>query len=177
MPRTRRRTRKKVQIPSKPDIPPTQEHVNPGHDFYKFINGNWLRHVNMPPYMSSYGVSEEIESIINEELMTILLESRHQVRTMADKKIPHTTYLIGTLAESALNTPSQDLNVKFIKNLVTSLRCIRDTNDLGATLGEFIKYRIKSPLMCVVVPQETKSDTLRLAFSYGDLGLPDISYY
>jgi predicted metalloendopeptidase len=69
------------------------------------------------------------------------------------------------------------LNVKFIKNLVTSLRCIRDTNDLGATLGEFIKYRIKSPLMCVVVPQEKKSDTLRLAFSYGDLGLPDISYY
>jgi putative endopeptidase len=177
MPRTRRRTRKKSQIPAKPDLPPAQEHIKPGNDFYKFINGNWLRHVNMPPYMSSYGVSEEIEDIINEELMEILLESRQTVRTMADKKIPHTTYLLGTLVESALNTPSQDLNVKFIKNLVTSLRCIRDVNDLGATLGEFIKYRIKSPLMCVVVPQEKKSDTLRLALSYGDLGLPDISYY
>jgi putative endopeptidase len=177
MAKTRRKHRGANQIPSQPHIPPVQESVKPGHNFYKYINGNWLRHVNMPPYMSSYGVSEEIEDQINRELSTLLEHSRTSIKTTADKHLPHTTYLLGTLSESALNSHIQDLNIKFLKNLISTLRCIRDTNDLGSVIGEFIKYRIRSVLACIVVPPESQTDTLRLAFVPGDLGLPDPSYY
>jgi putative endopeptidase len=177
MAKTRRKHRGAKQIPSQPHIPPVQESVKPGNNFYKYVNGNWLRHVNMPPYMSSYGVSEEIEAQINNELLTILESSRTSVRTNPDKILLNTTYLLGTLTESALNSHNQDLNVKFLKNLVSTLRCIRDKNDLGSVLGEFVKYRIKCVLGCIVVPAESQTDTLRLTLVPGDLGLPDPSYY
>ena len=122
MPATRRRTKYKTSHPTKPDVPPVSKSIQPGTDFYKFVNGEWLRHVNMPSYQSSYGVSEEIEDEINKELMTILLESRQKVITKPDNALPHTVYLLGSLTESALNTKSQDLNVKTLKKIVTSLR-------------------------------------------------------
>jgi putative endopeptidase len=131
----------------------------------------------MPPYMTSYGVSEEIEDQVNKELMTILDTSREIVRKTADKKIPHTTYLLGTLTESALNNQTQDLNVKLLKKLVAGFRCIRDSNDIAATLGEFVRYKIHTIFTIAVVPTETDSTTLRFGIGPGDVGLPDVSYY
>lgn len=174
-------TRKKQRnhhsrIPSQPHIPPLQESVKPGHDFQKYVNGAWLRHVSMPPYLSSYGVSEEIEEQINQELQQIITNARKTIESEPDKNIPHTTYLLGTLAESALNTQTQDENVKILRKLVSSLHCIRDFTDIGATLGDFMKHRTKTILDVVVVPAEKESDIYRLALAPGDLGLPDPTY-
>ena len=164
-------------VPSQPDIPPPRETVHPGADFYTFVNGNWLRHINMLPYLSSYGVSEEIEDNVNIQLNQILHQSREIVRAKPDRQIPHTTYLLGTLTESALNIQTQDLNVKFVKTLVSSLRCIRDMKDIGHTLGEFIKYRVRCLFSFIVVPSEQDSKVLRLTITPGELGLPDPAYY
>lgn len=184
MPATRKRkgrvhsnTKRKKGLPTQPDIPQQRENIKPGNDFYHYVNANWLRHVNMPPYLSSYGVSEEIEDGIDAELMNILDSAREIVRKQPDKNIPYTTYLLGTLTESALNKSAQDLNVKFLKKLVSGLNCIRDTNDIGITIGEFIRYRIKSVFYFLVVPSATESTIYRLAIGPGDLGLPDPSYY
>lgn len=171
------RRKENQKVPSEPDIPQLKKEIKPGNDFYKFVNGNWLRHVNMPTYTSSYGVSEEIETLINNELLKILEESRYRVRTTADKHLPHTTYLIGTLTESVLNSQVQELNIKTLKKFVDSLKCIRDKEELGGVLGEFIKYRIDSVLGFAVVPPATDATTLRLGLTFGGLGLPDSSYY
>jgi putative endopeptidase len=77
MPNTRKKRREISNFPSKPDIPQPQTTTKPGNDFYKYVNGTWLRHVNMPPYMSSYGVSEEIEDTVNSELMNIILDCKN----------------------------------------------------------------------------------------------------
>lgn len=164
-------------VPSKPDIPAFQETVKPGNDFYKYVNGNWVRHVSMPPFLSSYGVSEEIEDTVNTELMEILVDARKEVRNKADKKIPHTTYLLGTLVESALNTQTQKNNIKFVQGLVSSYNCIRDTRDVATTLADLLKHRISTWMQILVVPQETNTETLRLTIAPGELGLPDVSYY
>ena len=148
---TRKKRRGGKTIPSEPVIPQPQASTNPGADFYKYVNGNWLRHVNMPPYLSSYGVSEEIEDSINKELMNIIIDCKQQVRHKADKILPHTTYLIGTLAESALNSQVQDLNVKFLQTLLTKLHCIRDTTDLASVIGDFMQHRIGTVLGCNVI--------------------------
>jgi len=165
------------KVPPKPDIPPPQDSIKPGNDFYKYVNGNWIRHASMPPYLSSYGVSEEIEEQINKELMSILDSARSEVRNYSDKNIPHTDYLLGTLTESALNAQNQMNNVKFIRGMVGNMKCIRDQNDVASTLGDFIKHRIPTMLSFMVIPMETKSSIYRLALAHGDLGLPDIHYY
>jgi predicted metalloendopeptidase len=177
MPGTRKKYRGAKNIPSEPVISQPQVSTKPGTDFYKYVNGNWIRHANMPPYLSSYGVSEEIEEIINDELMDIILDCKEHVHNKADKSLPHTTYLIGTLAESALNSHVQDLNIKLLQTMVSKLHCIRDTTDLAAVIGDFMQYRIGTVLGCNVVPPERDSSVQRFSLTPGDVGLPDPSYY
>jgi predicted metalloendopeptidase len=171
-----RHTRKK-RIPLYPEIPHAKHTIKPGNDFYTFINGNWLRHVNMPPYLSSYSVSEEIEDGINKELLSIIYNARNTVRSTPDSSIPHTEYLLGTLTESIMNNSVQFNNVNFLYSLVSSLKCIRDRFDIGSTLGDFIKHRTPTVLNFQVSPLETNTKILRLTITPGKLGLPDISYY
>jgi putative endopeptidase len=169
------KTRKK-RVPLNPEIP-LPSSVKPGDNFYMHINGNWLRHARMPPYLSSYGVSEEIESIIDDELLEILYESRAIVRSNPDKIIPHTKYLLGTLTESVVNSSSQKINIKFLKSMVGSFKCIRDTFDVATTLGDFIKHRIPTSLILFVDSLDIDSEKLYLILGPGSLGLPDLSYY
>ena len=131
----------------------------------------------MPPYMSSYGVSEEIEESVNKELLTILDQSRTIVQKTADKKIPHTTYLLGTLTESALNKKVQQNNIQSLKRIVTGFRCIRDNKDVATVIGDCITKGINTIFSVQVVPTETDSAILRFGIGPGDVGLPDLSYY
>ena len=177
MPQTRRVRRFQKNIPSQPDIPPFQNSTAPGDDFYKFVNGNWLRYANMPPYLSSYGVSEEIEELVEKELHEILNDARARAHSIADKHIPHTIYLLGTLAESALNVKTQPNNIKYVKSLMNGLRCIRDVSDLGSSVGEFMKYRINTIMGFIAVTPEEDGGMIRLTLTSGSLGLPDEKYY
>jgi len=172
-----RHTRKRKQLPSYPIIPPYKSSIYPGNDFYSYVNGDWIRHVNMPPYLSSYGVSEEIEGVINMELEDILHNARKAVKTNTHMGIHHPQYLLGTLTESVLNNSSQHLNVKFVHSLVSSLRCIRDLFDIGSSLGDFIRHQISTIFEFIISPMKTDSKQIRLIISPGSLGLPDPSYY
>ena len=171
------KTRRKQAIPTQPYLPEPNNNIKPGNDFYLHVNSKWLRHASIPPYLSSYGVSEEIEDIIKSELNSILLTSRHQVRTIAHKDLPHTTYLLGTLTESALNSHIQDNNIRLLQSMIASLNCIRNLEDVGSTLADFIKHRIPTVLNVFVAPMEVNSKYQRLILNTGAVGLPDTSYY
>lgn len=142
-----------------------------------YVNANWLRHASIPPYLSSYGVSEEIEDLIKTELETILTTTRHKVRTTQHKDIPHTSYLLGTLTESTLNPQVQENNVRLLQSMITTLNCIRDISDIGSTLADFVKHRIPTVLNMFVAPMEENSKYKRLIVSTGSFGLPDTNYY
>lgn len=168
--------RQKIQNMS-PDIPPLQTNIKAGADFYKYVNGKWQHRVHMPSYLSSYGVSEEIESIIEKQLKSILYNCRDQVQHKASHKLSDNVVLLGTLAQSALHTPSQKENVKFVRKLVSSVHCMRSTEDIATMLGEYARNMISSLIAVFVAPMEKKSNIQYICLSYGSLGLPDTSYY
>lgn len=171
MPQTRRIRRKE------PVVPPPRTTIKPGTDFYTYVNGNWLKQAHMPPYLSSYGVSEEIEDQINTQCMKILQDAQRLVQSMPDKRLPKQQYLLGTLTESALNPKVQQLNVNFVRTMVTRFQCARDVSEIGATMGDFLRHQIPTQLSIVVIPMETQSTRLRLAIGPGAVGLPDPTYY
>ena len=160
-----------------PVVPPPRLTVKPGTDFYTHVNGNWLKHVKMPPYLSSYGVSEEIEDIINSQCSKILEDAQTLVQRTPDRHIPKQQYLLGTLTESAMNPKVQQLNVNFVRTMVSRFQCARDTSEIGATIGDFIRHQIPTQLSVLVIPMETQSTHLRLALGPGTVGLPDPAYY
>jgi putative endopeptidase len=173
---TRRKCRNKTSIPKKPDIPPIQSLIKPGNDFYGFVNQKWLRHASIPSYLSSYGVSEEIETIINTKLLSIIDTCRQQVQNIPDKNIDQSCYLIGTLAESALNTPSQKNNVRFLKNFISNFKCLRSTEEVATAIGSLVRAKIPTVINCKVLP-ELHTMVQRFSLFPGTLGLPDPTYY
>ena len=132
----------------------------------------------MPSYLSSYGVSEEIEGIIDGELNTLLYSALRRVRSEEDADIDHWTTLLGTFMNSALHVPSQIKNVQHTQKLVNKLACMRDCADICTTLGEYAGFRVRTGLLQVTVgPRETDTRHLYITLMPGDLGLPDNTYY
>ena len=170
-------TRKKGKAKQNPTVPQFAKSIYPGTNFYGYVNGNWLRHVNMPSYRSSYGVSEEIEDIIQPSLMRIVTDAQKDVLTIPNKELDKDILLLGSLHQSAMDKSSQELNVKFVKNFVTNLRCMRNTEDVANTIAEFAKFRIPSPIIVYSAPEEIHSTNIRLILSPTNLGLSDTSYY
>jgi putative endopeptidase len=173
---TRRKCRIKTSIPKKPDIPPVQDLIKPGNDFYGFVNSKWIRYANMPSYLSSYGVSEEIESIINTQLLSLIDNCRKQVQNIPDKNISQSSYLIGTLAESALNTQSQKNNIRFLKSFISNFKCLRNTDEVAGAIGSLVRAKIPTILNCKILP-ELHTMVQRFSLFTGTLGLPDPMYY
>jgi putative endopeptidase len=164
------------KIPDEPDIPNIENKIPPGEDFYNYINNNWQMKTKIPSYMSSYGVSEEIEDIVNKELLHILYDS--QKHALSNKAPTKNVYLLGTLTESIENNNVQDINVKFVKETVSSFKCIRDQADIASTMGDFIRHRIPTLINMYVGPIEHESKNVKLILSPNTkLGLPDFTYY
>ena len=154
---------------------PPRKNIRPGNDFYKHINGNWIRHAHMPSFITSYSVSEEIEDSVAKELFTQIELS---VKSLKEgKSLSKEEEQVGTLALSCLQNPYQSHSVDFLKTLIDKLGCIRDTNDIASSIGDFLKYRINTVLSIFASPDSTHSTKMYLCIGTGSIGLPDISYY
>jgi len=154
---------------------PPRKNIRPGNDFYKHINGNWIRHAHMPSFITSYSVSEEIEDSVAKELFTQIELS---VKSLKEgKSLSKEETQIGTLALSCLQNPYQSHSLDFLKTLIDKLGCIRDTDDVASSLGDFLKYRINTVLSIFAGPDTTHSTNMYLCIGSGSIGLPDISYY
>ena len=158
-------------------IPDANEHIKPGNDFYMYINSQWLDHVHIPAYMTSFGVSEEIELEINKELLQILSDSNEKSETISYKDLSGPTRLLGTLTHSILQRKEQKRNVKLVQSMLNSLHCVRSKEDIGVIIGEYLRYRIPTCMTIFTSPSETNSLKNYICFSTGNLGLIDTSYY
>ena len=150
-----------------------------GKDFFQFVNGKWLTSVHVPPYISSYGVSEELEGSI-EKRMSSILDS-----CIAKSKIPKSSpsydesieIAIGLVGQSALNPKVQTKSVKSLSNLLQSLRCIRDEKDIARAMGEFARSKIPGVFWMFGQYENQNKTNYTYTLGIGRVGLPDLSYY
>ena len=148
---------------------PEQPSVNPGSDFYTFVNGNWLRSVQIPGHMTSYGVSDEIEYV----LQSYLYKSIESEKGIANP--------IRIVADSALHPSSQKKNVSDLKVVMQQFNCINSPEKMASTLGSMARHKILTLLDVYIAPKDggSKFDhkDYCIHLSIGKLGLPDSIYY
>jgi putative endopeptidase len=171
-----RKTRRQKKI----QVPPPHPRLNPGADFYRFVNQRWLESLRVPSFISSYGVSEEIETEIQKKLSKIVQRCIERSQRAPDN---HENYLekvercLGELAHSILDTPAQQTSLKSFQEFLQSFKCIRDKEDVGHTIGVLARRRIGTMLVIRGKYQEGRTSRFRLILESGGLGLPDLSYY
>ncbi len=154
------------------EIPPFDTSVKPGDDFFRYVNGKWLKHMPIPTFRSSFGVSEEIEIQIQQKLEHILKEST-AFSAKGEKpksKEEEMKDVIGRLGLSALRSGKQKYNIETLKDNLISFHCIRDKHDVASVLGKLNRFGILTLFECKIYQN-------RAFLIPGDTGLPDISYY
>ena len=60
------------RFPENYSVPPVSRTRRPGNGFYQYINQVWMKKTRIPPWLSEYGASEEIEKGNLKELKRIL---------------------------------------------------------------------------------------------------------
>jgi predicted metalloendopeptidase len=116
--------------------------------------------VKIPSYLSAFGISEEVEKGVESQLFQIRRES--------------TDPTIRALSDSAVK---RDKSVETIKKILQNIHCIRETKDVGATLGQLCLYKIGNffSLECRYYYGNNGKFTLYL--DRGSIGLPNRKYY
>lgn len=146
-----------------------------GKDFFQFVNGKWLHSVHVPPFISSYGVSEELEQSIQKTLEGIIQKCVVKSKTETSKSSIEVA--VGLVAQSALNSKVQKNSVKSLETILLDLRCMRDTTDIARMMGELARYKIPGIFWLFGNYENQNKTDYTYTIGIGKVGLPDLSYY
>ena len=160
-----------TQIPREPYIPSPNKSINPGDNFYKYINSNWIKHARISPYKSNTSVSDEIDTKINKQLLEIIYDAQANITR------DHTSHLIGTYMTSIVDKKSQLNNIEYLNSILSKINCIRSIDEVGCILGEFIRQNINTFLSINTSPSDKNNKSNYITFSRGTLGLNNTKYY
>ncbi|WP_353127232.1 M13 family metallopeptidase [Parapedobacter pyrenivorans] len=141
--------------------------VRPQDDFYNYVNGNWMKTVEIPSDQSRWGSFNQLAENTNEATLKILQESLEQ-------RYPNGSdgQKIADLYRSYIDFDARDrIGIEPIKPFLRNVDAIRDFDDL-------YRYLVKmapvggNPLFSVSVSADMKnSDVNTVYLSAADLGL------
>jgi putative endopeptidase len=161
------------------EIPAFVKSIKPGNNFYKHVNGHWLQKTSIPPFRSSFGVSEEVEMLIENQLRSIL----SKCYTFSEKGVKASTKrekmmdVIGRFMLSSLRKGKQQNSIDFLRKRLRTLYCIRNQDDVAGLIGNFNKCGVPTFLSISVFKKREAANEYTFLIDKGTLGLPDITYY
>lgn len=148
--------------------------VKPNEDFYKFVNGGWLKKTEIPADKTRWGTYDELRQKTDIDALNILKEAtenpKYQSNTDQGKAV--------NLYKSILDTISRNKKgLSPLKPYLAKINSIKNVKDLQALLIEM------EPIggigfMGVGISSDAKNSNRNLIYvGPGSVGLPDRDYY
>jgi putative endopeptidase len=147
-----------------PTVPAVDSTVKPGEDFYMYVNRRWLKRARIPTYAGAYGISEEIEEKVREDLLASLY------------RLP-TSHPLALFEKSIMNHRAQVNNVRDLRRFLQSLDCMRNREDLGRQIGYLNRIQARAPLTFTVNADTYRSNLCRVHIYEPIMGLPAKHFY
>lgn len=154
------------------DLSNIDHSVRPQDDFYRYVNGLWLKKFELPADKSNYGAftalgeesRERVKGIINQ------VSKMENVAGSDEQKI-------ADLYKSFMDTTAlEEQGLDSIAGELQKIQDISNKKDLSAYLGYADVYQ-SAPFGMYVYVDQKQSDQYVVYFSQGGLGLPDRDYY
>jgi putative endopeptidase len=152
---------------AQPIVPGVDTSIHPCHDFYSHVNNRWQKHIHLPPYQGSLGVSEEIESEVRNSLLTTIMR---QIDT-------NPSDAISKLATSFLHTASQKNSIVDLQRILNTFDCIGDATDIARSIGSMNRIQAHAPLSLVIANDSYKNSQCCIYLYEPTIGLPEKHYY
>ncbi|MBF2707342.1 M13 family metallopeptidase [Flavobacterium soyangense] len=148
--------------------------VKPNEDFYKFVNGGWLKNTEIPADKTRWGTYDELRQKTDIDALNILKEAatnpKYKSNTDQGKAV--------NLYKSILDTVGRNKKgLSPLKPYLAKINAVKNVKDLQALLIEM------DPIggigfMSVGIDGDAKNSNRNVIYvSPGSLGLPDRDYY
>ncbi|TAE74625.1 MAG: M13 family peptidase [Bacteroidetes bacterium] len=149
--------------------------VRPQDDFFKFVNGTWLKNTEIPAVESNWGAFSEIEEN-NKAILKQIIEEAIK-RKDKEKKGSH-YQLIADMYLSAMDTKTiNGIGAKPLEAELANINAIKNVEDIQKTIARHQKIGA-STLFGVFVSADSKNSKQNAIYlSTSGTSLPDRSYY
>lgn len=108
-----------------------------GNDFYTWVNQEWLNSVRIPSEETDFGVSEELETCIQEKVSEILMKLKHESNPSPAEA------MIQTLTQSCLHSAAQPRNIETLHLLLSEIDCIETSQEVMRHVAHMTNRKLK----------------------------------
>jgi putative endopeptidase len=147
--------------------------VRPQDDFYRHVNGGWLKAAEIPADRPADGAFYKLRDEAEENLKAIIEET-----AKAENPAGSEARKIADLYNSFLDEErAERLGVEPVREELAAVEAIADKADLPRAFGALARRGVGGPFATFVMQDAKKSDTMIVYVNQAGLGLPDESYY
>jgi predicted metalloendopeptidase len=148
--------------------------VRPQDDFFRYVNGTWLKNTKMPSDKARYGSFFELRDKSEAALRTIIEETA----ALQERKAGSDEQKVGDLYQSFMDTARiESLGLEPVRGDLNRIAALKDKKELPELFATLARMGVSAPLG-VYVGQDAKQATRYIAYaSQSGLGLPDRDYY
>lgn len=147
--------------------------VRPQDDFFRYVNGGWLKTTEIPADASSWGAFQELRENSRTALHEIFEEAS---RANAPKGSPRQK--VGDLYASYMDSARvEELGLQPIQPLLAQVKSLHSKSDLPTTFAYFARRGVRWPALAGVFPDQKNSSVNIVTVNQWGLGMPDRDYY
>jgi len=145
--------------------------VDPGDDFYAYVNGDWLKSFKIPEEYSSYGSFTLLAERSEQRLKAIVDElSAKRPLSQDEQRVRdfHSSYLdVAAISARGLAPLAEDF---------AAIDAIGDAESLGAFFAD-PSVRARAPIALIISTDLKRPDRYALYAGQSGLGMPNRDYY
>jgi putative endopeptidase len=163
------------------DLSGMDKSVNPGDDFFAYVNGDWIKTTKIPEDRASYGIFDMLAEEANQQTADLIKEASKAANGTEERKVGD--YYDAYMNEKAI----EEKGLTPLKAELDEINSIADKAALARVLGSELRADV-DPLNATnfytdrlfglwVSPDFNKPDHNVPYMLQGGLGLPDRDYY
>jgi putative endopeptidase len=165
--------------PSKPqasgvEVAHMDRSVRPQDDFYRFVNGTWLKNTEIPADKARYGAFIKLADDSEARLRAIIEEAAAK----KDKAPGSNEQKVGDLYASFMDEAKlEELGLKPLQPELDRIAAVKDKQELPELMARLMRIGAPVPLTGYI-NQDAKDPTTYIFYVFqSGLGLPDRDYY
>ncbi|HLN19842.1 MAG TPA: M13 family metallopeptidase [Bacteroidales bacterium] len=148
--------------------------INPGDDFFMYVNGNWVKNNPIPSDKNSWSAFAEISERNRTDIKSIIENAASQ-KDAAEGSI---SMQIGSFYNAGMDTSKIEMSgIEPLNELFAKIESIKSVDDVQSVAAYLQKFGI-GPFFYIFPNSDQKNSEMVIAnlFQSG-LGLPDRDYY
>src|SRR5205085_459869 len=155
-------------------LPNFDKSIRPQDDFYRYVNGTWLKTDQIPPDRSNYGTFTKLAEDAEQQLHEIIEDA-----AKAPDRTPESdAQKVGDFYASFMNEQHlEELGLSPLKEELARIRTVADKKQIPALMAHLDAIGVTTPI-AFTVDQDAKEPTQYItSLRQSGLGLPDRDYY